>query len=121
VIHVLGGPATVLAGVAVAEEHGLAARRDVDAARHADEVPEPDHAGGLEAQMLGAEDDPVPLQDFGFLTKNEDDSPPHRHDTERLEGRVEDERSSQASPPPTYRLEILLEQGLHPEGTNSRY
>ena len=100
VVDVLGRPVAVLAAVAVAGEHGPARQRDAVAVRHPHEVNEADHRRHRDVGALGAELGAVARDDLGLLLQHEHDRPAHRHDAQRLEAGVEQQRSSQASGPP---------------------
>jgi hypothetical protein len=96
VVDVLGAVVAVLAAVAVAGEDGPARERHPVAERHPYEVHEADHGGDGEDGPLGVELTTVAGDDLGLVLEHEDDGPAHRHDAERLEAGVEQQRSPQA-------------------------
>ena len=88
----------VLAAVPVAREHGPPRERRRRAERHPHEVHEPDHRRDRDAAALGAELGAVAVDDLGLLLEHEHDRAPGRHDAERLEAGVEQERSGHGGP-----------------------
>ena len=75
-------------------EDRAARQRDPVAVRHAHEVHEPDHRRHGKGGALGVELGAVARDDLGLLLEHEDDRPADRHDAERLEAGVEQQRSS---------------------------
>src|SRR2546426_910792 len=65
---------------------------------HADEVDETDDGRHGEGHALRMQLFVAVLEHLGLLLQHEDHGPPNRHDTERLVGGVEHERSPQAPP-----------------------
>ena len=97
VVDVLRGPVAVLAAVAVTREDRAPGERHPAPVRHPHEVVEPDHRRHRERQPLAVELGAVARDDLRLLLEHEHDGPAHRHHAQRLEARVEQQRSSQAS------------------------
>ena len=98
VVEVLGGAPAVLAAMAVAGEHRPPRQRRAGAERDAYEVHEADHRRHRNRPALGAELGTVAVHDLGLLLQHQHDRPPRRHDAERLEAGVEQERPGHAVP-----------------------
>ena len=97
-VDVLGRRPAVLTAVPVTDEDGPPGQRRPGPEGHADEVDEPDDGRHGEGHALGVQLLVAMLQHLGLLLQHEDHSPAHRHDTERLVGGVEHQRSPQAPP-----------------------
>ena len=96
VVDVLGAVVAVLTTVAVAGEDGPPRQGDAVAEGHPHEMHEADHGGDGKDGALGVELTPVAGDDLGLVLQHENDRPAHRHDAERLEAGVEQQRSPQA-------------------------
>jgi hypothetical protein len=97
VVDVLGRAPAVLALVVVADEHRPARQRGPRPVRHPHVVIEAHDARAGDLEALGAENDTVRVQHLGLTLEGEYQRPPHRHDTQRLQGHIQNQCSSQGA------------------------
>ena len=82
--------AAVLTAVVIAREEKRVGDLATEAARHVDELRQPDDCGSRQRQSLGANDTiGVGFDDLGFAVYDQTKSTPHRNHRQRLIGRVQ--------------------------------
>jgi len=86
VIEVLGAAAAVLAAIAVAGEEEGVRHLAAEAARHVNELHEPDDRGARQREALRAHEPPwIALDDFCLAVEHKPKRPTHGYHGQRLE------------------------------------
>jgi hypothetical protein len=96
VVEVLGRTAAVLAAMSIPREHGPARERGGRTEWHADEVHEADDRRNGHRPAFRAKFGAVAVDDLGLLLEDQYDGAAGRHDAQRLETGVEQERPGHA-------------------------